>query len=203
MTDGFGFNVNDVTDGITGEADPDEGEDDAPETPYAEMVGLRAGILPGLAALYALLIGPNRLLDLNPVPGDLFLVRTDAGNPLILVAVVTICTGLLAGIAYVVLVDEIEEGHEIPMAMSLVLPPAGVGTLGIVLVLLEPVLNLVIAGDLVMATVMFVIEAVVVAIAVGSTIGILAMVLVFGIYLGIPSVVGVYAGSFATRLVVD
>lgn len=205
MSDGIDYGLDEVTDiGSDDEEDADGGDPAGPEAPIAAKFGKYAGIVPGIVAVYTFFFGGTRLLAPSPEPNDLFLTGSNVsgGNPMIPVAVVIFFMGILAGVAYVFHVDSVEESHRGEMAINLLFGAAAVGAIGVLLVIFEPSMNNLLVGDITWAVIYFVVGVIVIAIAIGSNLGLLAMVLIFGIFLGLPAYVGVFLGTYPMRLLV-
>ncbi|WP_435344301.1 hypothetical protein [Haloarchaeobius sp. HRN-SO-5] len=193
------LNADELREVVGDESEVEDVDDD--ETSVAEAFGWKTGVPVGLVAVYAMFLGPDRVVGLSPVAGDLLAVQTgDGAGPFVLVSGATLVAGFVGGLAFTVVADELEADYRQDLAIGVLFPPVVVVLLVVLVVLLEPVANHLVAGQLVDATILFVVEAVVAAIVVGSSIGILAAMVVFGVYFGIPSFVGVYAGSLLGEL---
>lgn len=179
----------------------DEEETDDEEAGPAEDFGFKVGLGIGVVAFLVMFVSPLRGLDFSSKSGDLFVVNSSGAEPFLLVAITTLVATLGGSLYYALSGGDRYDGYKSEFAIGAILAPAGVMILQFALILLEPVANKVIVGDIAGAVLFLVIELVVAAILLMSNIGIIVVAIFFGIYLGIPSFVGTYVGGFLGELV--
>lgn len=182
-------------DDVDGEVLDEEVEDEEDdESGPAEDFGVKVGLPVAALAGYVLLLSQYRVLALSSAPNDLFVDIETSGEPFFSIAVSTFALAFLGALLYAY-GEELYEGYRGDFAVGVIMPPAGVIVLILAAILFEPVFNDMLAGDFAGAIFLLVIELIVLAVLLSTSLGIIALVIFFGLYLGIPSFVGTYAGA--------
>lgn len=200
MSDELGSVTDELLEDVDDDSIPEELLDDADEEddemgPAGDF-GIKAGIPVGLVAAYLLFFSPLRVLSLSPAANDLFVTHSDSAVPLFYVAGTTLPIAFVAALYYSMAADDLYDGYRHDIALGTIVAPAGAIVLGAGALLLEPVANDVLAGNLADAMLFLVIEIIVLGILLASSIGFIVVFVFFALYLGIPSYLGVYVGSF-------
>ncbi|WP_440990786.1 hypothetical protein [Haloarchaeobius baliensis] len=189
------------SDGVRGMVGDESADGDDRGTSAAESFGDKIGIPAGLLAFYILFVGPERIFRLSSAAGDLLTMRTGQGNdPLVVMAGAVLVSGLVAGVTFPLVAEELTEKYRSDLAMGVLTPSVVVVLLVLLVALLEPIGNALLTGDLLLAATILVAEIIGIVIAIGSTVGIIAAAVIFGVYFGIPSYIGVFVGSLVGRL---
>jgi len=178
----------------------EEQETDEDESGPAEDFGIKVGVPIGFVSLYLLFASPYRMISFASKSGDLF-AYDSSNEPLFYIGVTTLVVALFGGLLYPLVGEELYEDYKRELAIGTIFPPAGVILFLFTLVVLEPTLNAFLVGEFATGVGYFVATVIGLAILIGSSIGILAAVVFFGMYLGLPSYVGTYAGSFVGEFV--
>lgn len=193
--------------------------DDDTEGSAAEDYGLLFGFVVAAVTVGALFVGPFRLFEVVLGGDGLVPLRMRPGvtnEPFVATAGATLLVGLVAGFGFPLtdrragketarrllgLPIPAGDDYRSEIAIGLVLPAMGLFALLALLLLLVPVGESLLAGDVVAATVQFVIVAVLLGIALGASVVVIALFVVASVYFIVPSFVGVFLGAFVGELV--
>ncbi|MFC6756060.1 MULTISPECIES: hypothetical protein [Haloarcula] len=180
--------------------EPLEGDEEEDEPGPAEDFAMKAGIPTALVAVYLLFLSPVRMFDLAPGAGDLLIINESGWTPFAGIAVVALTVAFATGLFYAGTGRERYEDYQSEIATGTIIPPAVVILLGFAVILLEPVANKILLGNVVDAMGFLVVELIIVGILLVSSIGLIAAMVFFGVYLWIPSYVGSFVGTFIGEL---
>jgi hypothetical protein len=173
--------------GSNSNSDDDEYDTD----PRSERFGLYAGGVVTLLLTGLLFVGPWRWFDVDfsadPIP---FVFRESTqGNVLAIGAVAIALVGLLAGVAYRASTRDTPEDYQWGIAMNVVVVQMLAALAAFVLGMLVPVGGALLSGEFVSAVILVVMAVVyLIFFTLFEVIGIT-------LYVGIPALIGVYAGS--------
>lgn len=191
-----------VLDAADAESDTD-GEDDeddggGPAMDYALKLGLPLAVV----TVGLLFVGPEPLVRFTP-GSDVLLEGIDGSGlgPIPYISGAVFCVAFLAGVTYPHFGEELYDEFKTDLAMGTLMPTGGLMALIVGITVFWPVVHFALGGQLITATVLLVLIAVIIAISLSASIGILALAVIAGLYLVVPSVLGAYLGGFIGEFV--
>lgn len=167
----------------------------------AEDYGFKLGVPLALLTAYLVFIGPEPAIQLSQDGGEVFSDPGSGAKPFLNVATVTLVATFAGGLIYPMVGGEIYEDYKMDLAVNSIILPALVFILLGALIILDPAFVDLLNGNISSAVGWFVIASIVTVVLLYLNIGKIAVIIIFGVYLGIPSFVGSYTGTSIGSLV--